>query len=154
MHQLAIALHVLSVTAWVGGVLFLLAVLRPSLETREAPDRLSLWARILPRAYVLSWGSAALALVTGFALTFSLYGGFAVAGMHIHLMAGFGLFMTAALAWSWRRPLKRFEEAEERADIAAAETALAAVLRWQAAILAMGAATLVIGGVGAYLGLG
>ncbi|WP_404385741.1 hypothetical protein [Caenispirillum salinarum] len=152
MHQVAIALHVLSVAAWTGGLFLLLVVLRPALLAVEPAERMTLWARILPRAFTVSWVSAALALVTGFGLTFSLYGGFAVAGMHVHLMAGLGLLMTGVLIWTYFRPLKRFELAEESADVPGAERALGAVLAWQWVTLAMGAAALVIGGVGAYIG--
>lgn len=153
MHQLAVALHVLSVTAWVGGLFFLLVVVRPAIQPDEAPARTAFWARLLPRAFTIAWVSAAVALASGFGLLFSLYGGFAVAGMHIHLMAGFGILMTLMLAWSYARPLKRFELAEEHGETAAAEAALRRVLGWQWATLAAGAVTLVIGGVGAYIGL-
>lgn len=152
MHQLAIALHVVSVSIWTGGLFLLLVVLRPALLALEPAMRMTLWARILPRAFTLSWVSAALALVTGFSLTFSLYGGFAVAGIHIHLMAGLGLMMTGALVWSYLRPLKRFELAEESADIPGAEKALGTALAWLWATLALGMAALVVGGVGAYVG--
>lgn len=152
MHQLAIALHVLSVAAWTGGLFLLLVVLRPALLATEPAERMTLWARILPRAFMVSWGSAALALVTGFSLTFSMYGGFAVAGMHVHLMAGLGLMMTGVLIWCYIRPLKRFELAEEAANVAAAQRALRTVLGWLWLTMAMGIAALVIGGVGAYIG--
>jgi uncharacterized membrane protein len=152
MHHIAIALHVLSVAAWTGGLLLMLMVLRPALLVVEPAERMALWSRILPRTFTLAWISAALALVTGFSLTFSLYGGFAVAGMHIHLMAGLGLMMTAALAYSFLRPFKRFELAAENGDLPTCESTLAAVLRWQGIILALGTAALVTGGVGAYIG--
>lgn len=154
MHQLAVALHLLSVVAWVGGLFFLTILLPPALATQDAPERHALWARLLPRFFTASWVAAAVALASGFALLFSLYGGFAVAGRHIHVMAGFGIVMTVALAWTYMAPLKRFEEAEEAAETAKAEAALRRVLGWQRLVLALGVGALVAGGVGAYVGFG
>lgn len=154
MHQLAVALHLLSVVAWTGGLFFLTILLPPALATQEPAERHALWARILPRFFIMAWAAAAVALASGFSLLFSLYGGFAVAALHIHVMAGLGILMTLALVWSYARPLKRFEEAEEAADDAAAEAALRTVLRWQALTLALGLGGLIVGGVGAYVGFG
>ncbi|GAA0573268.1 CopD family protein [Caenispirillum bisanense] len=154
MHQIAIALHLLAVVAWSGGLFFLVVLLPPTLATLEPADRHALWARLLPRFFTVAWIAAAVALASGFSLLFSLYGGFAVAGMHVHVMSGLGLLMTALLAWTYARPLKRFEEAEEAADTTAAQAALAAVLRWQGVTLALAVAALVAGGVGAYIGFG
>lgn len=154
MHQLAVALHLLSVVAWTGGLFFLTLLLPPALATLDAPDRLALWARILPRFFTMSWLAAAIGLASGFSLLFSLYGGFAVAGGHIHAMAGLGILMTLLLVWSYVRPLKRFEEAEETGETVRAEAALKSVLGWQRVTLLLGVAALVAGGVGAYMGFG
>lgn len=154
MHQLAIALHLLAVVAWTGGLFFLTVLLPPGLAVLEPAERHALWARLLPRFFTIAWIAAAVALASGFSLLFSLYGGFAVAGLHVHVMSGLGLLMTALLAWTYARPLKRFEEAVETADTTTAQAALAVVLRWQGLTLALGVAALVTGGVGAYIGFG
>ncbi|MCA1939433.1 MAG: CopD family protein [Caenispirillum bisanense] len=154
MHQLAVALHLLAVVAWTGGLLFLCVLLPPVLAVEEPAARHAVWARLLPRFFTLAWAAAAVGLASGFALMFSLYGGFAVAGLHIHVMAGLGILMTLILLYTYARPLKRFEEAEEQADDAAADAALRSLLGWQRASLLLGVGALIAGGVGGYIGFG
>src|SRR5271157_657581 len=89
----ALILHTLSAVVWVGGMFFAHQVLRPGAVGLEPGPRLALWSRVLGRFF--SWVIAAivLLLLTGYAMVFGVYGGFARIGLHIQLMQGIGILM-------------------------------------------------------------
>ncbi|HEY5719720.1 MAG TPA: hypothetical protein VIW02_05015, partial [Gammaproteobacteria bacterium] len=72
---LALPLHLLLAVVWVGGMFFAYQVLRPVAAAQlDPPQRLPL---------------------TGYTLLFGVYGGFAGAGWHVHLMQATGWLMIA-----------------------------------------------------------
>ena len=90
-----VALHALAAMVWVGGMFFAYMVLRPSAGPLEPPLRLALWARAFGRFFPWVWASIAVLLVSGYAMLFLRFGGFAGAGLHIHVMQVTGLLMMA-----------------------------------------------------------
>lgn len=105
-----VSLHALAAVVWVGGMFFALLVLRPSAGPLPPPERLRLWRGVLGRFFPWVWASIAVLLGTGYALIF-LYGGFADAGAHIHLMQVTGLTMTALFIYVYFAPWRRFRAA-------------------------------------------
>lgn len=92
--SVAIVLHVLSAVAWVGGMFFAWMVLRPVAGTLlEPPVRLTLWLRVFDRFFPWVWASVLTLLASGYWMLFTAFGGFAGAGLHIHLMQTLGLLM-------------------------------------------------------------
>lgn len=92
--SVAIVLHVLSAVAWVGGMFFAWMVLRPVAGTLlEPPLRLMLWLRVFDRFFPWVWASVLALLASGYWMLFTVFGGFAGAGLHIHLMQALGLLM-------------------------------------------------------------
>ncbi len=81
-----VALHALAAVVWVGGMFFAYMVLRPSAGPLEPPLRLALWPRVFGRFFPWVWASIAVLLVSGYAMLFLRFGGFAGAGLHIHVM--------------------------------------------------------------------
>jgi uncharacterized membrane protein len=85
--------HLLAALIWVGGMFFAYMVLRPAaVEVLEPPQRLGLWDTVFRRFFVWVWGAVGVLLVSGFYMIF-LYGGFASAPRHVHVMLGLGLIM-------------------------------------------------------------
>ena len=74
---LLLAAHILGALFWVGGMAFAYTMLRPAAGSLEAPVRLTLWRDVFRR--FLPWvGVSILALlVSGYAMLFLIYGGFA-----------------------------------------------------------------------------
>ena len=94
-----LALHLLGVMAWVGGMAFALLVLRPSLSVLEPPQRLALHREVFARFFRLIWHAMPLVLVTGYAMIFALFGGFAHLNWAINVMHLLGLIMTAVFLY-------------------------------------------------------
>ena len=63
------ALHLLAVVAWVGGMFFVLACLRPAALVLEAPERIRLLHAALGRFFAVVAWSAATAFLSGAAMT-------------------------------------------------------------------------------------
>lgn len=90
---LLLAVHVLSVVTWVGGMFFALWVLRPSLGILEPAQRVALHAQVFRRFFLVVWHVMPLAVLSGFGLVTLLYGGFAALPWPINAMMGLGLVM-------------------------------------------------------------
>jgi uncharacterized membrane protein len=109
-------LHVFSAVVWVGGMFFAHQVLRPSAATLEAAPRLELWSRVLGRFFRWVIAAVVLLLVTGFAMVFSIFGGFAQAAGYVRLMMGLGIVMMLLFLHLYFAPWRRFRAAVARRD--------------------------------------
>lgn len=128
MHYLPMALaalHALAATAWVGGLIFAYAVLRPASGALERPDRLRLWHASFRRFFILVWHAVVILPVTGYGMVATIYGGFGGTGAHVHLMQATGWIMIALFLYVFLGPWRRFGVAmnEQLWDVADAELA-------------------------------
>jgi uncharacterized membrane protein len=108
---IALLLHVLAATVWVGGMFFAFVCLRPAAAALEPDVRLKLWAAALAQFFRWVWLAVALLLVTGFWMIFQLPGGMKGVGPHVHLMLGIGVLMMLLAAHVYFAPLKRLRHA-------------------------------------------
>ena len=113
-----IALHILAAVIWVGGMFFAYMVLRPSAGPLETPARLALWQRVFGRFFPWVWASIAILLVSGYAMLFLHFGGFAGAGLHIHVMQATGILMMLLFLHLYFAPWRRFARATGAGGIA------------------------------------
>ena len=114
--SLSLILHTLSAVVWVGGMFFAHQVLRPAAAALEPGPRLALWSRVLGRFFAWVVAAIVLLLVTGYAMVFSVYAGFAGIGLHIHLMQGIGILMMLLFFHLYFAPWRRFRAAVARED--------------------------------------
>jgi uncharacterized membrane protein len=106
---IAVALHVLSVVVWVGGMFFAYVALRPVAATLLQPQqRLPLWSGTFGRFFPWVWLSIILLLVTGYGMMFGVYGGMK-APPYIHLMMGIGLIMMFIFMHVFFAPYRRLK---------------------------------------------
>jgi len=152
LGSLFYALHVLVAVLWVGGMAFAFLALRPVLASRPPPERLVLFEGVMRRFFRVVWHAMPILLVTGWALLFGWYGGFAGAGWHIHLMHATGLLMAGIFAGMFLGPWQAMRRA-----LAAGETSLAgghagSVRRMVAANLALGLLTVAVAAWGRFGG--
>lgn len=124
MNALAIALHGLAATVWVGGMFFAYVVLRPSIMLLEPHRRLSVWAGIFKRFFPWVWMSVIILLLTGYWLVFGAFGGFASSPTYVHLMHFLGLIMIALFIFLYYVPYPKLKSAVVREDWSEAGTAL------------------------------
>lgn len=108
---IAKSLHILAAVIWVGGMFFAYMALRPAAATLlEPPQRLAVWDGVFTKFFFWVWISIITILLSGYHMIFSAFGGFAGAGMHIHLMHGMGLVMMMIFMHVYFAPYKRLKK--------------------------------------------
>ena len=110
--SVSIALHVLSVVVWVGGMFFAYVCLRPAAASAlEPPQRLTLWVQTFARFFPFVWLAILLILSSGYMMLFNTWGGFAHAPVFIHIMNALGIIMMLIFMHVFFAPYKRLREA-------------------------------------------
>ena len=108
-----LALHVLTVVIWVGGMFFAYNFLRPAAaEMLEPPHRLKLWVATFKRFFPWVWLSVVVIIVTGLGMMFSL----PKAPVHILIMAGLGISMMLIFGHVYYGPYRRLKHAVANED--------------------------------------
>ncbi len=151
---LLLAIHIVSVVFWVGGMAFAYAILRPAAGPMDAPVRLAMWARVFAR--FLPWvGICVVALlITGFALIFILFGSMGAAPLYVNLMMMFGIVMMLIYLHLTFAPFKRLRAAVERGAFPEAGKALSQIRMLVGINTTIGLVTVIVGGTGRYWGIG
>jgi uncharacterized membrane protein len=149
---LAIALHAFGAVVWVGGMFAIYVCLRPALGTLEPPQRLRLMRATFGLFFPWVWVSILLLLASGYWMLFAVYGGFAGAGMHVHLMQAIGWVMIALFLWLFHGPWLAFKRAADAQDWPVAGANLNRIRQIVAVNLPLGVLVAVIGASGRYWG--
>jgi len=145
-----IALHVLAVAVWVGGMFFAYVVLRPSAGPLAAEARLQLWHRVFRRFFPWVWASIVVLLASGYGMMFLVFGGFAGAVLYIQLMQGIGIVMMLLFLHLYFGPWRRFGAAVEGGHFPEAAKRLAQIRRIVAVNLVLGLLTIIVGASGRF----
>lgn len=148
--SLLYALHVLGAVLWVGGMVFMLAVLRPALTVLEPPQRLALHEAALGRFFRLVWHAMPILLLSGYLLLFGWYGGFVGAGWHIHTMHFTALLMAGVFIAIVTGPWKEFRAARGRGDATAATASLGRIRQLVTMNLVLGLGTVAVAAWGSF----
>ena len=148
----SIALHLLAAVIWVGGMIFAHNSLRPAAaQVLEPPLRLELWVQVFRRFFVLVWISIALVLITGYWMLFSYFGGFAGAGLHIHIMHGGGILMVMVYLHVFFVPYRRLRHAVIVQDYPLAGTQLNQIRKMVGINILIGLLVITVASAGRYL---
>jgi uncharacterized membrane protein len=148
----ALIIHSISAVVWVGGMFFALFMLRPATAALDAPPRLTLWGGVLERFFVWVIAAIVLLLISGYAMVFGVFGGFADVGLHVQIMQGTGILMMLLFFHAYFAPWRRFRAALARQDHAGAARQLNQI-RWIVTLnLVLGLITVAVGGSGRYWG--
>lgn len=116
MNAIAIALHAIAATVWIGGMFFAYVVLRPTAATLEPPERLRLWAGTFKRFFPWVWMTIVILLLTGFYLVFVAFGGFGSVPSYVHIMVLMGFIMIALFIYLYYLPYRAFKTAVDASD--------------------------------------
>lgn len=122
-----LSFHIVAAILWIGGLLFLLLVLRPALASLPGPAALGVMRRVLERFLRLVWICAAALVLTGYAGVFLMFGGFASAGLHIRIMHATGMTMVVLFLLLWIGPWRQFRRHFDAGDLEAATKALRSI---------------------------
>jgi len=148
---IALTLHLLAATVWVGGMFFAMVALRPAAAELDPAHRMKLWADVLSGFFRWAWVAAALLLATGlWMIFFGVIGGMKNAGAHVHLMLGLGVLMMLLLAHVWFAPFQRLRRAVAGSHWADAGKALGQIRAFMAVNLGLGLAVMAIASGGRY----
>jgi uncharacterized membrane protein len=152
MLTLLLAAHILGALFWVGGMAFAYTILRPAAAPLEGPVRLTLWRDVFKR--FLPWVGVSIValLVSGYAMMFLVYGGFARAPLYIHVMQGTGILMMLLYLHLYFAPWQRLQKTVQAADWQNAGKQLAMIRKLVAINLALGVITVLIGSTGRFWG--
>ena len=149
---IGLVVHILGAIVWVGGMFFAYVVLRPVAGEMDAPARLALWRGVFTRFFPWVWASVLALLLSGYGMLFLGLGGFAGAGLHVHLMQATGLVMIALFLHLYFAPWRRLQRALDQGDPAAAAGQLGQIRRLVAINLGLGLITAAIAAGGRYWG--
>jgi uncharacterized membrane protein len=150
--SLAIALHVLSAVIWVGGMFFAYMAMRPAVvEVIEASQRGVLWCQTLSRFFPWVWLSVVLLLVTGYWMIFSVFGGMAGAGWHVHVMQTLGLIMMLLFFHVYFAPFRRLKQAVAEKNLEEAGRRVGQIRKLIGINLIIGIVVVVVGAGGRYV---
>lgn len=149
--SIALALHILAVTVWVGGMFFAYMVLRPVAASHlQPPQRLPLWQSVFSRFFPWVWVAIALILASGYWMLFVPYGGMKNAPLFIHLMHTLGLVMMVIFLHVFFAPYKRLTRYVQQSNWQEAGKALNQIRFLVGLNMLIGLITIVIGAAGKY----
>src|SRR5215471_13345227 len=139
MAALAFALHILGAVVWVGGMFAIYVCLRPARVTFQ-------------KFFPWVWTAILLLLASGYSMVFIVFGGFAGAGLHVHLMQGIGWLMIALFLWLFHGPWRVVKRAVDAEDWPSAGTSLDRIRQIIAVNRPLGLIVVVIGASGRFWG--
>ncbi len=147
-----IALHLLAVVIWVGGMFFAHQVLRPAaIQVLEPPLRLTLWVQVFQRFFVWVWLSIFILLGSGYWMLFHRFGGFASTPMYVNLMQTGGLIMVLIYFHVFFAPFQRLKQAVIIKDYKEAGRRLNQIRILVGTNIIIGLLVIIIGASGHYL---
>ena len=147
---ISLALHILSIILWVGGMFFAHMILRPAAVAElEPPIRLKLWRHVFNRFFPWVWVAIVIAPLTGF-LLLAPYGGFSQAPLHIHIMTAVGSLMVVIFLYVYFVPFKNLKARLDEQDIPAAAGQLNKIRALVGANIVLGIITAVTATAGKY----
>jgi uncharacterized membrane protein len=151
MREVWLFLHIASVTAWVGGMLFAHQFLRPvAAQQLQPPQRLPLWVGVFERFFPVVWLAVALILGSGLAMLLGV--GFKAAPVNWHLMFATGLAMMAVFLHVYFAPYQRLRRGVAAQDWPAAGAALNQIRRLVGINVVLGFVTIALATLGRLLG--
>ena len=111
MNALAHAAHLISAVIWIGGMFFAYVILRPSVANYEPARRLVLWQGVFKKFFPWVMLCILVLLLSGYAMVFLMYGGFANSPFYVHLMQLIGWAMVLLFFSMLVRPYQAFKKA-------------------------------------------
>lgn len=122
-------LHLAAAVVWLGGMTFMLWMLRPvAIAQLQPPLRIALMTGVMERFFRLVWISIAALAVTGLYAVATV--GMKAAPLGWHLMLGLGLLMFAIFGHLFFGPWRKLKQATAAADWPLAGRQLARMHPW------------------------
>ena len=144
---LLLGVHAVAGAVWVGGMFFVLLILRPAMRAEasrlDAAALMALHRGVLRRFLPVVWVAMPVMLISGARMIGTGYGKFAWAPWPVQAMAFIGVAMAVVFLAIWFGPYRRLRAAGDAAGAAAAIRAIG----WLMALnLALGLLAMMFGG--------
>ncbi|MDH5408041.1 MAG: CopD family protein [Gammaproteobacteria bacterium] len=153
--SLAIALHMLAATIWVGGMFFAYTSLRPVAGSLlDPPQRLPLWVHVFGKFFPYVWISVILLPLTGYWMIFNLYGGVSNSPLYVTIMNGLGTLMILIYLHVFFAPYRRLKQAVADQNWPVAAGKLAQIRILIAINLSLGIVVVLVASGGRYMAAG
>lgn len=153
LNTFSILLHSLSAVIWVGGMFFAYMCLRPVAASQlEPPQRLTLWVGVFQKFFPFVWLSVIFLPLTGYLMTFNIWGGFADAPKYIHIMNGLGIVMILIYMHVFFAPFKRLKNAVAIQDWPAGGKSLNQIRKLVGINMSIGLIVILVASGGRYFG--
>jgi uncharacterized membrane protein len=150
---IAISLHILAATIWVGGMFFAYSFLRPvAADVLEPPQRLTLWVKVFEKFFNWVW-LAIIVLIGSGHFMIAQFEGMANVGKHVHIMMLLGYIMSAIFMHVYFAPFKRLKAAVALQDWPNAASNLNLIRKMVLLNLVLGLLTVFLASAGRYLPL-
>ena len=150
---IAITLHILAATIWVGGMFFAYSFLRPAAsDVLEPPQRLTLWVKVFAKFFNWVWLAIIILIGSGHFMIVQ-FEGLANVGKHIHIMMLLGYIMSAVFMHIYFAPFKRLKAAVALQDWQNAASNLNLIRKMVLLNLMLGLLTVFVASAGRYIAL-
>jgi uncharacterized membrane protein len=150
MIVLALTLHILGATIWVGGMFAAYVCLRPAVDQMEPQPRMRLLRGFFEKFLPWVWVSVILLVATGYWMLAVYFGGFGGAPPYVNLMQALGWVMVLLFAGLFHGPWLKFKRAVDAGDWPSAGASLKQIRQLIAINLPIGLVVVIIGGTGRY----
>ena len=149
---IALAVHLLAATLWVGGLFFAYMILRPTLQTVDDPAlRLQIWAGVFGRFFPWVWLAIVALFASGLWMLLVGMGGFGAAKHGIHVMLSTGTAMALLFVYLYVEPYRRFKQALGRDNYSTAAECLGTIRKIVAVNTLLGVMTVVVVAISRYV---
>ena len=150
--SVSIALHLLSVILWVGGMMFVHMMLRPAaVQVLEPPLRLKLWVQVFKNFFLWVWIAIITLLASGYWMIFSFYNGFGGSPIYVHIMHGLGIVMILIFMHVFFGPYRKLRHAVIVENFQEGGAKLAQIRRLVGINILIGLAISIIASAGRYI---
>ncbi len=144
MVSIALTLHILGFTVWVGGMFFAHMALRPAAQaTLEPAQRLPLFRKVFDGFFPWVWVAVSALVITGYWMIFSM-GGYGNIPLNIHVMALIGDTMALIFMFIWFSPYKKLGAALDANNLPEAGKQLARIRHMIGVNLSLGLITILV----------
>ena len=151
--SIAVSLHLIAAVIWVGGMFFAHQMLRPiAANLLEPPLRQPLWIGVFERFFFWVWLAILLIPATGYWMLFVPLGGFANAGLYVHVMHSLGLLMISIYLYVFFGPYRKLRQAVVEQAWPVGKAQLDRIRNLIGINMTLGLLTIAIGAGGRYLG--
>lgn len=143
--SLALTLHLLAATLWIGGMFFAYVILRPcAAKLLPPPQRLMLWHDCFKQFFPWVWGCVITLLTTGYGMVLVLHNGFGSSGWQIKAMGLSGFTMIILFTYLYMHPYQQFKHQTAEGNYPEAGQSLATMRRIIGINLVIGLLTITI----------